>query len=311
MKIAIATCAALPPHFDDDRRLIAALHVHGAEARHAVWDDPALAWEQFDRVIIRTTWDYPSKHAAFLEWADALDGRLDNPAHLVRWNSDKHHLEDLAAAGIPTVPTQIVEPGDPSPALQGEVVVKPVISVAARFTGRFSPAAHAEAHRLIARHHADGRASMVQPYLASVERAGETALVFLDGSYSHAAHKRAVLRADEVAPMRDDAIGGAEVMYGTDIVAPGTATPAQISLGERTIGFLRHRFDMAPLYARVDVIAGDEGEPLVLELEAVEPNLFLAFGDGAAERLAAAIVSRVDQLRPRPRGPRPVRASRA
>lgn len=290
MKIAIATCSSLPPQFDDDRRLIAALEARRADARHAVWDDPTVRWNQFDRVIIRSTWDYPSKHGAFLAWADALDARLENPARLVRWNSDKHHLADLAAAGIPTVPTQFVEPGEPMPVLDGEVVVKPVISVAARFTGRFRPTVHDAAYRLMRRHHADGLASMVQPYFASVDRAGEIALVFIGGLYSHAAHKRPVLRPDQMAPMRDDAIGGAEVMYRSDIVRPGTATAAQISLGERAVVFLQERFDIAPLYVRVDVIAGDNGDPLLLELEAVEPNLFLAFSDGAADRLAAAVL---------------------
>ncbi len=93
------------------------------------------------------------------------------------------------------------------------------------------------------------------------------------------------------APMRDDAIGGAEVMYRSDIVARGFATPAQLSLGQRAVGFLRERFDVTPLYARVNVIAGEDGVPLVLELEAVEPNLFLAFADGAADRLAHAITA--------------------
>lgn len=290
MRIAIATCAALPPQFDDDRRLIAALRARGSDAEHAVWNDPAVAWDRFDRVIVRTTWDYPHRYGDFLAWADALDGRLDNPPAVVRWNSDKHHMADLAAAGIPTVPTRFVEPGDDPPPLEGEVVVKPAVSVGGRLTGRFGPAAYEEARRLIGRHHAEGRASMIQPYLVSVERAGETALVFIAGTFSHAAHKRAVLRPDETAPMRDDAIGGAEVMYGSDIVAPGTATAAQIAVGERAIRLMSDRFGGAPLYARVDVIASDDGSPRVLELEAVEPNLFLAFADEAADRLAAAIL---------------------
>lgn len=137
VKIAIATCAALPPQFDDDRRLTDALAARGADARHAVWDDSAVTWDEFDRIVIRTTWDYPHKYAAFLSWADELDGRLENPPRVVRWNSDKHHVADLIAAGIPTVSTRFVEPGDALPALDGEVVVKPAISAGGRLTGRF------------------------------------------------------------------------------------------------------------------------------------------------------------------------------
>lgn len=290
MRIAIATCASLPPQFDDDRRLIEALVARGADASHAVWDDPGVRWDDFDRVVIRTTWDYPHKHEAFLAWADALDGRLENPARVVRWNSDKHHLADLAAAGIPTVPTRFVAPGEELPALAGEIVVKPAISVGGRLTGRFGPSTHDGARRLVARHHAEGRASMIQPYLSRVGHEGETALVFIGGAFSHAAHKRAVLRPDEMAPMRDDEIGGAEVMYGSDIVEPGVADDAEIALGRRAIAYLRDRFEVAPLYARVDVVRDDGGDPVMLEFEAVEPNLFLRFDPGAADRLAWAII---------------------
>lgn len=291
MRIAVATCRALPPQFDDDRRLIDALAARGADATHAVWDDPNVRWDDFDKVVIRTTWDYPHKHAAFLEWADALDGRLENPARLVRWNSDKHHLADLAAAGIPTVPTRFVEPGDDLPPLDGEVVVKPTISVGGRLTGRFGPATHDDARLLIGRHHAEGRAAMVQHYLPSVDTKGEPALTFIAGQFSHAAHKRAVLRPDEMAPMRDDDIGGAEVMYGSDIVVPGIADEREIAVGMQVIAYLHNRFGVDPLYARVDVVHDDRGNPVVLELEAVEPNLFLGFAPGAADRLAEAILA--------------------
>jgi hypothetical protein len=290
VRIAIATCASLPPQFDDDRRLIEALAARGADAAHAVWDDPGVRWDGFDLVVIRTTWDYPHRHAAFLSWADALDGRLENPARVVRWNSDKHHLADLATAGIPTVATRFVEPGDEMPSLEGEIVVKPAISVGGRLTGRFGPATHGDARQLVARHHAEGRASMIQPYLSRVDSRGETALVFLGGEFSHAAHKRAVLRPDEMAPMRDDAIGGAELMYGSDIVAPGVADDAEIALGRRAIAYLSERFEVAPLYARVDVVRDDRDDPVVLEFEAIEPNLFLRYEERSADRLAAAIL---------------------
>ena len=291
MRIAVATCAALPPQFDDDRRLIEALTKRGAEASHAVWDDPGVGWDGFDRVIIRTTWDYPHKHAAFLDWADSLEGHVENPPRVVRWNSDKHHLADLIAAGLPTVPTRFVEPGDDPPQLDGEVVVKPAISVGGRLTGRFGPAMHDDARRLMARHHEEGRAAMVQPYLPLVDTMGETALVFLAGEFHHAAHKRPVLRPNEMAPMRDDEIGGAEAMYGPDIVEPTEADEREIAVGRQAIAYLRERFDVAPLYARVDIVRDDRGEPVVLEFEAVEPNLYLRFHEGAADRLAEAILA--------------------
>ena len=291
MRIAVATCSALPPQFDDDVRLLEALTARGADAVHAVWDDLDVRWDDFDRIVIRTTWDYPHKHAAFLDWTDAVDDRLENPARVVRWNSDKHHLADLIAAGIPTVATLFVEPGHDLSLPDGEFVVKPAISVGGRLTGRFGPMAHDAARRLIARQHHEGRAAMVQPYHPSVDTMGETALVFLAGEFSHAAHKWAVLRPDEVAPMRDDEIGGAEVMYGSDLVGPGVADEREIAVGRQAIAYLSDRFDVAPLYARVDVVRDEHGDPMVLELEAVEPNLYLRFAEGAADRLAWAILA--------------------
>lgn len=291
VRVAVATSAAVPPQFDDDRRLLDALLARGAEAAAAVWDDPAVRWDEFDRVVIRSTWDYPRKHAAFLAWVEAVAPRLRNPAELVRWNSDKHHLADLTAGGVPVVPTTFVEPGGAVPSLAGEVVVKPAISAGGRDTGRFGPATYDEAAELIRRLQGEGRSAMVQPYMASVDGSGETALTFIAGRFSHAARKGPVLRPDEVAPTRDDEIGGAEVMYDPDIVGPGTATAREIEVGAQAIAYLRDRFGDDPLYARVDLVAGPDGDPLVLELEAVEPNLFLRHSPDAADRLAAAILA--------------------
>ena len=302
MRIAIATCAAVPPQLDEDEILLTALAARGARAERVVWDDPSAAWDRFDTVVVRSTWDYPRKLDAFLEWVDAIGSRLRNAAPLVRWNADKAHLADLAGAGIPVVPTTLVEPGEDLPPLDGEVVVKPTISAGARDTGRFGPGAHQDARDLASRLLAEGRSALVQPYIASVDELGETALVFIDGSYSHAARKRAVLRPDEVAPVRDDEIGGAEVMYDPDIVQPGSASPQEVSVAESAIAYLRARFGDDPLYARVDLVTGDDGVPLLLELEAVEPNLFLRHSATAADRLAAAI------LASGARGSRPARA---
>ena len=91
--------------------------------------------------------------------------------------------------------------------------------------------------------------------------------------------------------MRDDEIGGAEVMYGPDLVVPGVADEREIALGTHVIAYLHDRFDVDPLYARVDVVRDDRGDPVVLELEAVEPNLFLRFDARAADRLAEAILA--------------------
>ncbi|HET6663270.1 MAG TPA: hypothetical protein VFG94_03395, partial [Acidimicrobiales bacterium] len=223
MHVAIATFSAMPPEFADDERLAAALVALGVEVARIPWDDPGTDWHRFDAVVIRSTWDYATRHDEFVAWAESIGTRLHNAPDLVRWNSDKHYLGDLAAAGIPVVDTAFVAPGEPSPSLEGEIVVKPTVSAGAKDSGRFSGRTHDEALDLIAHIHRSGRTAMVQPYVSSVDTVGETAIVCLDGEPSHVLRKGAVLRPDEVAPVRDDGVGAAEVMYDPDLVVAGMA----------------------------------------------------------------------------------------
>lgn len=281
MRVALASCSALPGGAPDDVTLAALL---GADVRP--WDDPTADWDAYDRVILRSTWDYMDRLDAFLAWCEAVGPRrLRNVPPLVAFATDKRYLAALAA---PTVPTAFVARGDPLPALSGEVVVKPNVSAGARDTGRFGERAHDAARTLIERIRSGGRVALVQPYLPSVDACGETGLVYLAGRLSHALRKRAVLRPDEIAPLADDELGAAAAMYAQDLVTAGEADAAERALGEQILAEVAARFGM-PLYARVDLIRSTDGEPLLLELEAVEPALYLTTAPGSAERFAAAI----------------------
>jgi hypothetical protein len=283
MKIAFATCTDLPEGFEDDYGAAALV---GAE--WAVWSDPSVDWAAFDRVVIRSTWDYTHRAAEFVAWARSVGAqRLRNVPELIAFNSDKVYLATLAA---PTVPTQFVRAGDPVPALDGEVVVKPTVSAGGRDTGRFGPGFRSDALALIERITSSGRTAMVQPYLSGVDAHGETAAVFFGGQFSHALHKKPVLRPDEVAPLADvpGAFAPAAVMFDPDLVTPGSADSAQVALASRVVAELTERFDV-PLYVRVDMVPGPDGAPVVIEVEAVEPCLYLDLVPGAAERFAAAI----------------------
>jgi hypothetical protein len=293
MHVAIATFSAMPPEFADDERLAGALGALGVEVARIPWDEPATNWHDFAAVVIRSTWDYAARRDEFVAWAESVGPRLHNTPDLIRWNSDKRYLGELSAAGIRVVDTDYVAPGAPPPSLEGEVVVKPTVSVGAKDSGRFSERTHDEALGLIARIHDTGRTAMVQPYLASVDTLGETAIVCLDGEPSHVLRKRAVLRPDEVAPVRDDGVGAAEVMYDPDLVVAGEATDAEVRFAGEVLDHVAARFGYVPLYARVDMVAGVGGSPVLMELEAVEPNLYLDQAPGSAERVAAAIVARV------------------
>lgn len=209
----------------------------------------------------------------------------------MRWNSDKRYLGDLAAEGLPVVPTRFVEPGDESPRIAGEVVVKPTVSAGGRDTGRFGPGAHDQARELVARITGCGWTAIVQPYLDSVDRDGETALLFVAGELMHVLRKGAVLRPDEVAPVRDDAIGAAEVMYDPSLVGLSTAQPDELEVAEGMVEHLAQRFGTTPLILRVDLARGADRTPIVMELEAIEPNMYLGQAPGTAPRVADALLA--------------------
>ena len=286
MRVALATCSLIPEGNPDDRPVAELLG-----ARWELWDDPSVDWASYDRVVLRSVWDYTGRVDEFLAWCHAVGPeRLRNHPGLVAFNSDKRYLESLSA---PTVPTQFIAPGEPVPELSGEVVVKPSVSAGARDTGRFGPAAHAEARALIERITASGRTAMVQPFLESVDAHGEVALVHFGGELSHTLRKRSVLAPDEVAPVAEGSpLGVAAVMLEDDLVAPGEASPAETALARSVLEEIAGRFGGMPLYARVDIVRDADGEPVLLELEAVEPHLYLSISPGAAERLARAIRGR-------------------
>jgi len=292
MRVAIASFHSVPPEFTDDQRLVVALASLGVEAERIPWDDESVDWGAFDAVVIRSTWDYALRRDEFVAWADSVGPRLHNAPALVRWNSDKRYLGDLAAAGIRVVDTTYLAPGEALPELAGEVVVKPTVSAGGRDSGRFSEATHDLALALIERIHGSGRSAMIQPYQASVDTVGETAIVCLDGEASHVLRKAAVLRPDEVAPVREDGVGAAEVMYDPELVVAGEAGEEEFEFAAEVMRSVTERFGYVPLYGRVDMVAAPDGAPTLMELEVIEPNLYLDQAPGAADRVARSIAAR-------------------
>jgi hypothetical protein len=128
VRIAIASFSGVPPGFDDDTRLAEALRERGAAVDIQWWDDPTADWNGHELVVIRSTWNYSKRRHEFLAWIDRIGDRVHNAPALVRWNSDKRYLADLASAGLNVVETRYVEPDDPPPRLEGEFVVKPNVS---------------------------------------------------------------------------------------------------------------------------------------------------------------------------------------
>ncbi len=291
MRIALATCSVMPDQFTDDQKVIAELEALAVEITYEPWDTD-LDWAGFDAVGVRSPWDYSYRRDEFVAWANSAGTELHNSADLLAWNSDKAYVADLHEAGLPVVETTFLAPGEEWAGDDREVIVKPSVSAGARDTGRFGPSLTDEARALIGKIHESGRTAMVQPFLPSVDTTGETALVFIDGEFSHSLRKSSVLKPDEVAPVRSTDLMVAEAMYDPDLVLAGTYEPDELELAERIVRHITERFAYLPLYARVDMLRDTEGTPVLLELEAVEPNLYFdQFPDGAG-KLARAIVAR-------------------
>jgi glutathione synthase/RimK-type ligase-like ATP-grasp enzyme len=270
------TYAGMPDLDADDRLAVDVLAERGYDVAIAVWGDPAVDWSAAGTVIIRSTWDYNLRHEAFLAWAEAVArvAPLYNPLELVRWNIHKSYLRDLASKDVPVVPTlwlparsradlrkTLTEAGWP------EAVVKPAIGLSTYGVRRVSGTGQDQEHvdRLLLEHDV-----MVQPFVKSVQDYGERALMFINGTYSHAARKTAF------QPLLPTGEAGE---------TPAEATGAEIGVAVKAMQSL----PTEALYARVDLVLGATGEPLVIECELIEPTLFLSMHPRAAHRFADAL----------------------
>ncbi|MFB9461754.1 ATP-grasp domain-containing protein [Streptomyces cinereospinus] len=284
-RIALVTCRP-GPEVSTDRDLpvlLEALTRAGAEAVAVEWDRAGVDWGAFDLVVIRSTWDYSWRVAEFTAWAEACGKatRLANPPDVVRWNVDKRYLGELAAAGVPVVPTRYAAPGEEVefPA-DREYVVKPASGAGARFAARYAPGPRDTAVRHVRRMHAEGLTAMVQPYVTGIDVSGERALQFFGGRLLHASRKGAVLAHGTAYDERKAAHPGLEVWQPTD---------AELAVARRALAAVPGAPEL--LYARVDLVEGEDGRPRVMELELVEPNLFLFLHPASVPRVVAAVLA--------------------
>ena len=277
-------------HLDEDLPpLLAALAAAGLEAAVADWDDPEVDWAAYRLAILRSTWDYTQRLAEFLAWADRTAARtsLINPPAVIRWNTDKHYLGDLARAGVPVVPTRFVEPGArAAEELSGfltaeegtaEWVVKPAVGAGSRDAARYACGEERTASDHIDRLLHAGRSVLLQPYLDQVDLHGETALIYFGGQFSHAIRK---------GPLLQPATAPTSALFLEERITPRLPAAEELALADRVLSALPFA---TPLYARVDLIRSASGEPQVLELELTEPSLFFAHAPGAARRFADQI----------------------
>jgi hypothetical protein len=263
-KIVLAGCPALPEGDGDDAQLVDALRQRGQHARWLAWDDPETL--RADLVILRATWDYIDRLDEFLDWSTRVANLLNPPA-VVAWNTNKRYLADLANAGVPTLSSQFFGPGERVRVPKGEVVVKPAIGAGSVGAQRFIDAKAAREHA--AALHDAGSTVLIQPYDSRVED-GETALVFLSGEQSHAFTKGPMLPPAGQRPVFDPS-----GTYAEESLRPADPDYELWDVGHAALDAAATHLNIKAtdlLYARVDVIGRPE-DPLLLELELVEPSL--------------------------------------
>ena len=281
--IGLVTCAEWPEMTPEGRLLLAELKQLGLGAQPIIWDDPSVDWSVPELCVIRETWDYHLRRDEFVAWAErvAKQTTLFNAAEVVRWNTHKGYLRDLESRGVPVVPTAWLDTGHHanleeimSTRSWEEVVIKPAVSASAFETIQVGThqVADGQAHidRLL-----PFRDLMVQPFIPSVRDYGERSLICIDGETSHAVRRQPALHIEE----------GGSAWEGTLV----QATSDEVALAASALEAAR----LPTLYARVDMVRDEADKVCLMELELVEPSLFLTLAPQAARQLAMAIASNV------------------
>jgi glutathione synthase/RimK-type ligase-like ATP-grasp enzyme len=267
----------------DDGLLKQSLSRRGLSSKRVDWADPEVDWSRFRCAVFRTTWDYFDRFPEFLAWLQCVERQtqLCNSSPTVRWNLDKHYLMDLSARGVPIVPSIFVERGSTRTVAEileengwNEAVVKPCVSGAARHTYRVDRRT-AEYQQPLINSLLEQESMIVQPFQNDITRTGEDTLMVFGGRFSHAVRK--VAKAGDFR-VQDDHGGTVQAYQPTD---------EQIALAESAVAAC----DPLPVYGRVDMIRDNEGSPAIMELELIEPELWLRYHPPAAELFAEGLAA--------------------
>jgi hypothetical protein len=286
----------------DDALACGPLRALGWEVEAVPWNRPGVSWREYEVVVVRSPWDYHHHPEAFLSVLAEVERpgtRLENRLPLLRWNLHKTYLRDLAAHGVPTIPTvwrDRLRPGD----LEGlfdevpgdEVVIKPIVSASARGAFRLDRRSLRRKGREVEAFFSD-RAFMAQPLARAVLDEGEYSLVYFNGEHSHT-----VLKTPNPGDFRVQEEHGAAVCTAVaDAVLQRAGREALDALSE------------VPLYARADFVRSNEDRTYwLMELELVEPSLYLRMDPAAAGRFANALDARMTAGRAH--GPSPTSTGR-
>jgi len=284
------SCAEAREFDSDLPLLIRALGDRGIIADIVDWDNASVDWSMYSSAIVRSPWDYHRRYSEFVEWLRKVSTQtvLHNSADVIEWNTDKVYLGELEAAGIPIIPTTYVRGAEDivtvsnEGMLEKDIVVKPTVSAGSNNTERHEESPVKAAAHLGALIDA-GKVAMVQPYQRFIDEQGETAMLYFNGEFSHAFRKGAILATG------DNIKNG---LYTEEDISERTPRAVERELGEQVMDYVVQKIGKAPLYARVDVVRGSGGFPVLMELELAEPSLYVHLDTNSPARFAAAVVAR-------------------
>jgi O-ureido-D-serine cyclo-ligase len=249
------------------------------------WDDPQVQWSDYSIAVLRSPWDYHERIAEFSAWLKvvATQTRLLNTLPIVEWNLDKRYLRELAQADIAVMETVFVETeADLSDGVfSRDVIVKPAISAGSNNTARYKndvAGATEHARRLLN----SGIAVLAQPYQSAIDEYGETGLVYLGGQFSHGFRK---------APIFADNDQNHNGLYVVEEITLRIPSAVERAFGDTVVAFVKNKFGVSPLYARVDMVVNAAGVPELMELELIEPSLFLHLDDESPARASLAFAN--------------------
>jgi glutathione synthase/RimK-type ligase-like ATP-grasp enzyme len=282
--LAVITYSGLPHGAESERLMLPYLLAANVETEIVDWRSADSDFSKFDLIILRSCWDYHLRVAEFIGWLQqvAQSTPVLNPIDTVLWNHNKFYLREVAALGIEIVPTVFVDGGPITPSAWQEIgnwkksVVKPAVSASAHKTWLFDSVAVPYEDELKSK--MEGEPFLIQQFIPEIETQGEISFIYIDGAYSHTVLKRPA--AGDFRVQKEHG-GSAELLH------PSVALLDQANHIAATVPQVRES-----LYCRIDAVAKN-GRLVLMELELIEPELFLGLAEGAAERFAAAIVRRV------------------
>ena len=283
-RLALITYSGLPHGAESERLMLPYLAAANVETEILDWRSPGIDFSKFDLVVLRSCWDYHLRAAEFIGWLQrvAQITPVLNAINTVLWNHNKFYLREVAAAGIEIVPTIFVSHlkelnAEDATTLRSwhNTVVKPAISASAHNT-RLMDGAPWSADQEVMR--TMKGPFLMQPFIPEIQDQGEISFVYIDGRFSHAALKRPAAGDFRV---QQEHGGSAELFH------PSAALLDQANEIAAKVPQVRDS-----LYCRIDAVVRD-GKLVLMELELIEPELFLGMAEGAAERFARAIIRRI------------------